>query len=245
MKTSFFAICIVWFSASIAHAEALVVGVNSQAFLPQFECHNGVLSGFAGDVFALFSQTSQHQFEFKPIPGHKLTNALASGEIDIRYPDHPKWQSSFKRSKKKKIYYSNDIVRYVEGSLVIKEKANITPDKISRIGIVRGREPTAYLSLLNQRKVQAVEFSDLDELIKSTLLGKVDASYYNIDVAVRLLNIMGIGNDLVIDAELPFETDFYHLSSIKHKDIVQEFNQFLVQQKAAIDELKQKYQLLD
>ena len=240
MKTTFFALCFAVFFSSVATADNFVVGIEEQEFLPHYSLRSDQFTGFAADLFALFSETSQHKLEFKAIPRQHIVQKLQSGEIDFRYPDNPKWQASIKGAD---IVYSDNIVAYTEGSLVTKEKAEIGVDGLKTIGIVRGREPIAYLELLNNGKLHARESSDLDTLIKSTLLGRVEAAYYNTEVALYRLNKMGIGNDLLISNQLPSVSGYFSLSTLRHKTLIEEFNQFLQQNQGAIAELKAKYQL--
>jgi len=243
MKKTFFAFCLALLSAPFASADTLVVGIEDQQFLPHYTVGSGRFTGYAADVLLLFMKSSTHKLKIKTMSSLELLKKMQSGEIDLRYPDNAKWQSSLKAKDSQTIYYSDNVVRYDEGSLVIKEKALAGVDQIRSVGIVRGREPVAYLKLLNSGKVLAKENPDLESLIKSTLLGRVDAAYCNVDVALYRLKTMGIGNDLLVNTQLPNISDYYTLSTIRHKDVIQEFNQFLQQNQAAIEELKRKYNL--
>ena len=224
-------------------AGTLTIGVEEQAFLPHFHLVDGKLKGYAGEVFDLYAAQSKHQIMFKAMPARELFSALQNGQVDFRYPDNPDWQESLKSSAKHAIFYSENIVRYTEGSLVTKENKDVATDKLKTIGIVRGREPTAYLTLLNKGTVLAKENRDLADLIKNTLLGRVDAAYYNIDVTLYTLHKMGIANDLLFDQNLPSDTNYYRLSTIKHRSVIDEFNQFLQNNQPAIRALKDKYHL--
>lgn len=243
MKTTIFAICFALLISPIASAETLVVGIENQEFLPHYTIRNGNFTGFAAQVLLLFSKTSHHKLRIKAVAARHMLTKMRAGEIDLRYPDNPNWQAALKGNDKQAIYYSDNLVRYREGSLVVKEKSTLPVGQIKTIGIVRGREPVAYLGLLNARKVHAKEKSDLESLIKAALLGHVDVAYYNIDVAQFRLNAMGISNDLQFNDRLPYESDYYRLSTMRHKKIIDEFNRFLVQYQGDIEKLKLKYHL--
>jgi len=244
MKKSIFAFSLtLLFSTLAAKADTIVVGIDDRAFLPHYQVSDGEFKGIGADIILLFEKSSTHHLIIKPLSALELFNDLQAGAIDLRYPDNSAWQSVLKSKGAKTIFYSDSVVAYREGSLVPEQKNDIKIEQVKTIGIVRGYEPVAYLNLLVKGQVHAKEFSDLNALIRATLLGQVEAAYYNTDVALQRRGRFGTGIGLVYNEQLPSYSDFYHLSSVRHKDVIEEFNQFLVQNKSTIAGLKEQYQL--
>lgn len=243
MKTNIFLLCVALLTTNTAVADSFVVGIDDQPFLPYFAFKGGKFTGFAADLLQSFSQATHHQFTYKAIPSHHMVAALQARKIDFRYPDNPNWQDTIKMTDKQKIYYSNNVVAYTEGTMVVQNKSDIDVNQINRIGIVRGREPVSYLELLNSGKVIAKETTNLDTLIKNALLGRVDGIYYNIEVAQKRLDVMGISDKLVVNQRLPYLSDYFRLSSTQYPKIISEFNRFMQHNQDSIEKLKAKYHL--
>lgn len=229
--------------ASPLFATTLVVGVDNQAYYPHFQVKAGQLTGYIGELLQAFANSKQYQLDIKTYPARKLLEKMVNNEIGFRYPDNPEWRHTFRR-KWKNIYYSERVAQFTDGTLVRGPNNSTDARPINTIGIIRGIEPTAYLHWLNQGKVRAKEIPDFDSMVKHILQGEIDGGYYNIEVGLHALKIMGVENDLQYDRNLPSVTNYYHLSTIRHKSIVDEFNQFLKNNSGIVKRLKDKYHLL-
>ena len=94
-------------------------------------------------------------------------------------------------------------------------------------------------------KITLLENSGYDGLYQQVLTGKIDGAYANTSVARYYWSKIKGGNDfpVVYDSDLPHTTDLYYISSIRHKDIIDEIKVFMEDDnnKAAIEELKRAH----
>ena len=108
-----------------------------------------------------------------------------------------------------------------------------------------GFTPNLYLDLVKAGEVILYENSGYDGLYQQVLTGKIDGAYANTRISrYYWRNIKGINDfPVVYDPDLPHTTDYYYISSIKHKKIIDEIDIFLkdTANKVAIDELKRTY----
>ena len=116
--------------------------------------------------------------------------------------------------------------------------------ELKQLGTIRGFTPFPYRKRINSGEMDIIENNSLAALVNMTLADRVNGAYMNIQsVQYHLINIMKQPNGLVFDSDLPSYKDFYYLSSLKHNIIVDEFNQFLQQEKLFVSELKEEFKL--
>lgn len=95
-------------------------------------------------------------------------------------------------------------------------------------------------------KIKILENNDYAGLLKQTILGRNDGAYSNIASSRYYLNnILKQPDALVFDETLPHVRSARSLASIKHPEIIAEFNAFLVDRSDDIAALKQKYAVED
>ncbi len=231
------------FLANTAHAQTYVVGVENLAFMPHYSTDKqGNYSGFAREVLDLFAATAGIQFDYRPLSGERLLPALLQGEVDFKYPDNPTWAQGQKAGKN--VSYSQAVVNYVDGVLVPPMGQGQGVDKLQRLAIVNGWTPWAYQARVEAKQTQLVASDDLPAMIKLALKKDADGAYFNIVVASYYLdNIRAQPGALVFDPKLPFTRGTFNLSSSKHPQLIQRFDQFLVEQHEQIANLKDKYQV--
>ena len=120
----------------------------------------------------------------------------------------------------------------------------MSTDQLKVLGTILGFTPWDYLSLKNTNTIKIEESPSYDHLLSKILNNRIDGVYSNIAVARYQLEKLGYEkNALVFHSQLPHTTDSYRLSSIKHPDIISEFNQFLKQKQALVLELEKKFNL--
>jgi polar amino acid transport system substrate-binding protein len=113
--------------------------------------------------------------------------------------------------------------------------------QIKKIEVVAGFTPWLYIDLINEGKIILTENFSVGATLKKALKNRVDAVYLNIAVGKYLLKTSKRKDALVFDDSIPYSKSAYLLSSIKHPDIIQKFNKFLLSSKSQIDTLKKKY----
>ena len=226
-----------------AHAQTYVVGVENTPFMPHYATDKqGNYSGFAREVLDLFAAKAGVQLEYRPLPVERLLPAVLQGEVDFKYPDSSTWAQELKAGKN--LSYSQAVVNYVDGVLVPPKRQGQGVDALQRLAIVSGWTPWAYQARIDARQTLLVEGEDLPAMIKLALKKDADGAYFNVVVATYYLdNIRARPGALVFDSRLPYTRGTFHLSSSKHPELIQRFDQFLAEQHEAIAALKEKYQV--
>ncbi|HEX5841443.1 MAG TPA: transporter substrate-binding domain-containing protein [Pseudomonas sp.] len=226
-----------------ASAESYVIGVEDLAFSPHYSVDaQGQYQGFARELFDLFSAHSGVQLSFKPYPVEQLLPALLKGEVDFKYPDSDSWAQAQKAGKN--LSYSQGVVAYVDGVLVAPQRQGQPIEQIKRLAMVNGWTPWGYQERIDAKQIELTYSDDLRLMIRQALRKDTDGAYFNVVVATHYLdNIRARPGALVFDAKLPHSRGSFQLSTLKHAQLVQRFDRFLVEQAPAISELKTQYRV--
>ncbi|MWK59319.1 transporter substrate-binding domain-containing protein [Pseudomonas otitidis] len=226
-----------------AQAQGYVVGVENLAFQPHYQLdESGQYRGFGRDLLDLFARSEGLQLEYRPLPVNELAQRAAAGEVDLRYPDNPEWAGAAAPGYAPT--YSAPVVAYVDGVLVDPRHAGQGLDGIRRLALVKGWTPRGYQSRIEAGQVQPVEARDLRQMINQTLRRDTDGAYFNVVVATYYLdNVRARPGALVFDPSLPHTRSHFHLSSVRHPELVQRFDRFLGEHAQEVAALKARYRV--
>ena len=230
-------------SLSLAKGRTYTVGVEDyENFLPYSQYKNDVYSGLGKEILDLFAKKKGYVFVYKAYPLKRVDGLFLAGKLDFRFPDNPYWVADEKKGLD--IKYT-PILKFTDGVLVLPKNKGKGLGTLKRLGMPLGFTPYEYLDLVKEGKVTLYENPGYDGLYQQVLSGKIDGAYANTRVARYYWSkIKGINEFPVIyDPDLPRTTDFYHISSIKFKNIIEEIEAFMKDDanKAAIEELKRVY----
>jgi len=233
----FFSIC------CSAKTTTYLIGTEDIEFYP----HYGKLSadsyefeGYARLFFDDFALKKNVSIEYVPQPIKRLyISLLVNKNIDFKYPDSPTWNINQKAKSSNKIYYSNPIISYIDGIFVHRDNVNFTLNDITVLGVIRGFTPEPFIDEIKRQKINLIEYSRSDHLLMALEAKRVSAVYINADVANYLIKSKGISN-LVFKKDLPFTQGKYHLSTIKHPEIIKLMNQYIKENSADIQKLAEK-----
>ncbi|MBT7410000.1 MAG: transporter substrate-binding domain-containing protein [Methylococcales bacterium] len=229
---------------SVQAQKVYTVGVEPQPYYPNFSYVKGQYTGYSRAVLDLFALKKGIVFKYKAYPIKRLFKMLLVEKIDFKYPDSPYWKSDLKKRSGKKVQYSHSVSNYIDGTMVLPANQNKQLGQIKTLGIVRGFTPWSYLDAIHAKKIRVVENSSLKGLIKQIIHKRIDGAYINVAVAEHhLKKNYKNKNKLVFNDSLPHSKADYYLSTVKHTKILEEFNQFLMDEAVQIKRLKQKYQV--
>lgn len=237
-------LCVVLLSnAASAKQPFFKIGVEAQKYYPQFDNENGIeYFGFARDLLDMFAKEKHYHFVYIIRPVKRLFHDFVKRDVDFKYPDNPFWQSDMK--KEQKVCYSDSVVKYIDGVVVLAENKAIALSSFKTLGTIRGFTPYPYLDLIAQKKVLLSENSNYISLLRQVLAGRITGAYSNISVArYNLKEHLKKTGAIVFNPNLPHIKDSYYLSSILYPMIISEFNTFLKDNKEQIDQLKKKYKV--
>ncbi len=223
--------------------KVFVVGVQNFAdYLPYSEFQDGHYRGFNRDLLDLFVAQHNYIFEYQARPLKRLYREFLQGEYDFKYPDNSYWSAEQKSGYA--IRYSDTVVQYTDGVMVRPDGLDKQLTGLRRLGVVLGFTPFPYLDVIKQGEVVQQSSFSIRRLLKRTMLGQLDGVYTNIAVGRHYLaNVMAEPNALTFDDSLPHVHSSRHLSTLRHHDVIDEFNLFLREQAHEIIKLKGKYRI--
>lgn len=221
-------------------AATYVVGVENIEYLPQYTYKDGEYGGFARALLDAFAHDKGHVFEYRALPVTRLFAEFVNLDIDLKYPDNEKWSADQK--ERVAVVYSHPVVAYIDG-------VSVTPDRLGKgagavqvLGAVRGFTPWDWLGPVKSGAVKLQENNSFIALLETALRGRVDGAYGNVAVVAHALDTeLKQPGALVFDPGLAHTRGHYHLSSIKHPQLVAEFNDWMSRNTAAVAALKAKF----
>lgn len=222
-----------------APPKTIVVGVENLAFQPHYGTANGEYTGYFRDLMDAFAKAEGLKVVYKPMDIDDLYTAFFKGQVDFKYPDDAAWRADARKGMK--ISYSKPSVAYVDGTLRLAEKKDLTVSKIKTLGKPAGFFTPPYSSAV-ESGMKVVEFNSTQELIDALRAGKIDAAYHNIDVALYYARQAKI-KDVAFAPDLPMIQSDYRLSSYKYPEVISKFDAFVDKEKEFCDKLRDKYQI--
>ncbi|CCK76564.1 MAG: transporter substrate-binding domain-containing protein [Oleispira antarctica] len=224
----------------LTYADNLIIGVESIDYFPIFQESNGQYSGAANDILNKFAKLNGHTLTYKSYPVARLNKYYLNGTVEFRFPDDQYWVQEKKKGYD--IKYSAPVINYIDGVMVSPTNKGKGIDQLKTLGIVRGFTAWDYFDAIKIGNVKIIEANSLDSLVKLTSNNRNDGAYSNIDVATYYLkNTLKAPGSLVFDPDLPHTESSYSLSSFKHPQVIEQFNQFLIEQAGWIKTIKEKY----
>jgi polar amino acid transport system substrate-binding protein len=233
-----------WSMGAAAADKEYTIGVEELQYYPlHTTSKEHVFSGFARDVLDAFARQQGYTLRYVPLPINRLYVAfLKDGTVDFKYPDNPKWKGELRGTLK--VSYSAPLVVSEEGALVLPKNKGRPLHRVKSLGTVLGFTPWPYLPAIDRRALFLSVDDDLDGLLRHALAGHIDAVYANVDVADYVLSEkMKMPGSLVFDAGLPHARSDFSLSSLRHPEVLKEFDAFLRREQVLLRQLRIKYKL--
>ncbi|MFP6799463.1 MAG: hypothetical protein VCA39_10190 [Pseudomonas sp.] len=227
---------------SPAQAETFKVGVELQPYLPYSNVQDGEYLGYGRDLLDAFAAHQGHVFIYQPLPVRRLLSDLLNDRVDFKYPDNPRWNADQKQGYA--LHYSQAAAPAIDGVLVKPRFLGQGKERLLRLGTQRGFTPWPYLGEINAGKIMLIQANQIDSLLAMAMSDRVDGVYLNPQV-VRHQLYNNAGSGLVFDPKLPYQDDHYFLSSIKHSEVIAQFDAFLTSQAELVQSLKDRHGISD
>ncbi|HEX5841695.1 MAG TPA: transporter substrate-binding domain-containing protein [Pseudomonas sp.] len=221
-------------------AQSFSVGVELQPYMPYSNVQDGEYLGYGRDLLDAFAAYQGYQFSYRPLPVRRLLNDFLDGRVDFKYPDNPRWNADLKKGHP--VHFSQAATPAIDGVLVKPEFVGQGPTRLRRLGTQRGFTPWPYLADIQTGRIILIQANQIDSLLAMALSDRVDGVYLNPQVVRHHLLRNGKNGDaLVFDPGLAYQDDHYFLSSIKHPEVIEQFNAFLSSQAELVRALKQRH----
>jgi polar amino acid transport system substrate-binding protein len=234
------ALLMVMFVTCPLRADSFVIGIEQIDYYPHYDFSQRQKRGYFFDLIQLFSDKTGHQFKFMPLPVKRLYSSTTSG-IDLIYPDNPLWQQYMEPGTDK--FYSSPVIFTLGSTLVKPELQHITLEKFRSLAVIHGFVPTQWLALKSQHKYRMVDVPDVASALGLVLKGRLDGANIEFNVAQHYLRSIAAQDQLVIAEQLPFTQLPFLMSTVKHPQLLAQFDLFLQENAAEVVALKRKYQL--
>lgn len=229
--------------SSISTTHALTIGVESTSYEPYYYVSTEKkYQGAARDIFDLFFQVNQLNIDYSPMPVPRLFNEFVKGTIELKFPDNPLWAKSLKSDVK--VHYSDPIFDITESVLVLKsDKPEVVKSEIKTVGTIFGFTTPGIASEIKDNSLTATRTKVVEQLIHMLVSERVQAVYFNNNVAMNLIKEMYPEESLVQHSKFPAFNYAYHLSTINHPKLIILFNKFLVSHAEQVTKIKHRYGL--
>ncbi|MCP5367136.1 MAG: hypothetical protein H6907_11780 [Hyphomicrobiales bacterium] len=225
-----------------ARADSFVVGVEDTRYFPHYTFENGAYGGFAREILDAFFAAHGHTVEYRALPVQRLFKTFLDGGVDFKYPDSPRWKPDQKAGHA--VRYSRPVVSYVDGVSVPPRALGRGIDRVASLSTVRGFTPAGWLDRIAAGRVALRESDSFRGVVEQAIIGRVDGAYANVDVTRDTVDrVLGKPGALVFDPDLPFERGRYHLSTLRHPGILDQFDAWLAREADRVAALKRKYRV--
>ncbi len=218
-----------------------LVGVEGQEFMPYSLAPNSNYQGFHRDLLDLFARTQGIEFDYVPLPYIRNAHLFLAGQLDFQFPDDPNWIPELKY--KETIHYSQPAVDYTDAVLRMADDHGKGVEQLKRLGILSGWTPSAYYQRQQKGDLEFVERASLSALVHDLLQGDIDGIYANQRVMERYLGKRNLQSVIRVDKGLPYRKSGFCLASMRHPQLIEAFNRFLLEHAQEVELLKVRHQL--
>ncbi len=224
-------------------AQALTLGVEATNYSPYYFLNEKQkYQGAAREIFDLFSEINILKFSYYPMPVPRLFNEFVKGNLDLKFPDNPLWSASLQSEVK--VFYSKPVFNINEALLVLKKnETEIPKTEIKKVGTILGFSVPGIASSIANNDFETVKTQEVYQLIHMLMNDRVQAVYFNENVALNLAKKMYPQKKLSTHSQYPPFQYAYHLSSIKHPELIRQFDQFLISHAEPIAKIRDRYGL--
>lgn len=241
------ALLIYWQFSSITSVSAqttFTVGVQDfHDYSPYSTYKNNIYNAFNRELLDLFAESYDYTFIYEARPLPRLYAEFVAGYLDFKYPDNRNWNYDLKAGLD--IQYSQPVVSFIDGILVLPENIGNINQKKYTLGILSGYSPAkSILKRAEQGQIVLKNVYNYYRLLQLVISKHIEAAYINIAVSqYQLASLYNDKNKLLFDSSLPNIKGHRHLSSFKHPLLIKQFNQFLESHQKEIQRLKDKYKV--
>lgn len=199
-------------------------------------------SGYVKELMEAFARHQGIHFEYRVRPIRRMTMEYLSGHYDFALPDNPQWDSAAKRGLN--IHYSVPLLTFEDAVFVPKARQGMQIQEMTDYGTIYGFTPWKFQDLIDAGQVELKTASRPVNLIRMALAQRVTAFNLAVPVAEYHFDELGLDGRFVPAPRLMPQTDsHYHLSSLKHPELIQAFDRFMQSQQIEVNLLLQKYGL--
>jgi hypothetical protein len=222
-------------------AQEFIIGVEEVSYYPlyDFSSTNTNKPSFSKELLTIFFEQHSYPYRFMPLPIKRFNKWYEEKGIDFKFPDNVRWRED--KRNKLSITFSQSVIKLMAGTYVLKSNETYKRNQIKKLGTIFGFDPTLWLKEIKNKELELIEENSPFSIVKHVLHGNVDATNIDANVIRHNLKLLNKPNTLVLNTNIHHEVFSYHLSSIKHPEIIREFNKFMQENSVLLQQLKKKY----
>lgn len=199
-------------------------------------------SGYVRDLMDAFAQHQGIRFEYRTRPIRRMTMEYLAGRYDFALPDNPRWDQGAKKDLS--IHYSEPLLVFKDAVFVPTSQQDMTTAEMTDYGTIYGFTPWKFQDLIDSGQVEVKTASKPGNLIRMAMAGQVTAFNLAEPVAKYHFRKMGVEGQFEPAPNLMPQADSrYHLSSLKHPELIKAFDRFLQDHQTKVNTLLDHYGL--
>jgi len=228
---------------SAPQKKEFIIGVEAVNYYPliSFSVNDDTKESYTKELLSHFFESKNYAYRFLPLPIKRFDKWYVEENIDFKYPDNPRWRT--KADQLLKIVFSEPTIKLIAGSYVLPKNKLLTRSEIKKIGTILGFIPTLWLDEVASGEVNLIEESSPLGIVKHLLYGNIDATNIDANVIRHNLALLGQSNEIILNQKIKHQVFSYQLSTMKYPHIIEEFNDFMKNNKQFIDMIKRKYDI--
>jgi len=224
-------------------AQEFFIGVEDVSYYPLYEFKSN-RNTYSKELLNSFASSKGYKFTYIPLPLKRFESWLIEDKIDFKYPDNSRWYSN--TSLREKFTFSKSTIKLVAGTTVLKSSLKNKKTEFKHVGTLLGFYPSTWIGQIRSGQIKLFEDASTKILVQQLLAKHIDGVDLEPSVIRHYLEELGeSGEIVVIDKRYEYEVYDYYFSTIKHPEIIKEFNEFLRTNKALLEELNIKYKIID
>lgn len=233
------ALCIICLISLSSYADKYIVGAQNLAYFPHYDFSSPVDKGVAWSILEAFSEASGHEFIYLSLPIRRLQLELVKGNVDFVYPDNRGWYNSITTSSDK--HFSLPLTNAVTGTIVKQENVGQGIDEIKHLAMPLGFTPVNWQQRIDSKHTKITWVTNIQQGLALLYQERVDGLDLEYFVSQRSAPLAYEKGAFTLDLTLPHNEIPFSLSTLYHKDIISELNDFISSNPELIDSIKAKY----
>jgi len=222
-------------------AKEFVIGVEDISYYPLFDFKSDRHT-HSKELLDSFAASKGYKFTYLPLPIKRFERWLVEDKIDFKYPDNSRWY--FDDSTTSKLTFSQSSVWLIAGTSVLKSSLKKSKYDLKSVGTLLGFYPTIWIDEIKSGQVKLYEDASTKMLVQQLIMGHIDSIDIEPSVINYYLEELGKPSDtIVIDTRYKYDIYGFHLSTIKHPTVIEEFDEYLKNNKKLLKQLNKKYKI--
>lgn len=215
------------------------IGVEDVDYLPLMSSRqDGSYQGVIVDILEGFAQEAGLTFQYIPLPITRFDTWYKQDDIDFRFPDHQVWQPD----KKEGLFFSVDVIEMKQQLVILRKNEQLRASQVSRIGTLYGFSLGHYWQVMvDDRKLNVISDPSMSVLVRMLFNESLQGLDLEIAVVKHYAKQLNLDPDRLTYAKnIPTIPLHYRLSTKRHTQVLNQFNEYVTKHRATIDEISNR-----